>query len=106
VIRQMKKRYLALKIESEESLEEEEVRDAVWNGITRLFGEYGASQAGLFFVEYDKKKKHAVLRCWLKALPIVHASIASITKIKDKTATFHVSKISGNLRAVSKKSCS
>jgi len=103
LIRRVKQRYLALKIESAESFEEEDVRDVVWNAVIQLFGEYGASQAGLFLVQYDKQKKEAVLRCSHKALPMVQASIASVTKIRDKPVAMHVLRISGTLRALKKK---
>lgn len=101
--RRVKRRYLALKIESAESLEEEDIKDAVWNAVIQLFGEYGASQAGLFLVKYDEKKGEAVLRCSLKALSMVHASVASITEIRDKSVALHVLRISGTLRALSQK---
>lgn len=103
MIRRVKKRYLALKIESVESFEEEDVKDVVWNAVTQLFGEYGASQAGLFLVQYDRQRKEAVLRCSHKALPMVQASIASVTKMKDKPVVMHVLRISGTLRALKKK---
>lgn len=100
----MKQRYLALKIASEESFEEEDVKDAIWSAVTQLFGEYGASQAGVFLVKYDKQKKQAVLRCSQKALTMVHASVASVTEIKNEPASFHVLRVSGTLRALRKKS--
>jgi len=100
----VKQRYLALKIESEEPFEEGDIRDAVWSAVTKLFGEYGASQAGLFLVKYDKQKKQAVLRCSQKALTMVHASVASVTEIKNKRVSLHVLRISGTLRALGKKS--
>jgi RNase P/RNase MRP subunit POP5 len=84
-------------------LEEDDVKDAVWNAVFQLFGEYGASKAGLFLINYDKQKKEAVLRCSHKALPVVHAAIVSITKIKDKPAALHVLKISGTIKSLSKK---
>jgi RNase P/RNase MRP subunit POP5 len=101
--RQVRPRYLAIQIESEEPLEEDDVKDAVWNAVFQLFGEYGASKAGLFLINYDKQKKEAVLRCSHKALPVVHAAIVSITKIKDKPAALHVLKISGTIKSLSKK---
>jgi RNase P/RNase MRP subunit POP5 len=101
--RRVKQRYLALRIESVESFEEEDVKDAVWSAVIQLFGEYGASQVGLFLVQYDRQRKEAVLRCWHKALPMVQASIASVTKMKDKPAAIHVLRISGTLRALRKK---
>lgn len=103
MIRRVKQRYLALKIESVESFEEEDVKDAVWSAVIQLFGEYGASQVGLFLVQYDRQRKEAVLRCSHKALPMVHASIASVTKIRDKPVAMYVLRISGTLRALKKK---
>jgi len=101
--RRVKQRYLALKIESVESFEEEDIKDAVWNAVIQLFGEYGASQTGLFLVQYDRQRKEAVLRCWHKSLPMVHASVASVTKMKDKPVAIHVLRVSGSLRALRKK---
>jgi RNase P/RNase MRP subunit POP5 len=101
----VKRRYLLLRIDTAVPVEESELKDAVWNSVTKLFGEYGASQAGLFFVNYDKERKEAVLRCSLKALVMVHASIASITRIRNEPATVHVLRVSGTLRALSGKSC-
>jgi len=101
--RRVKQRYLALKIESVESFEEEDIKDTVWSAVIQLFGEYGASQAGIFFVQYDRQRKEVVLRCSHKALPMVQASIASITKMKDKPAAIHVMRVSGSLRALRKK---
>jgi len=103
LIRHAKRRYLAFQIESLESFEKEEIRDAIWNSLIQLFGEHGASQSGLFLVEYDKQRKQAILRCSLKALSMVHASVASVTKIEDKPVAFHVLRISGTLRALNKK---
>ena len=103
MIRRVKQRYLALKIESVESFEEDDIKDAVWNAVTQLFGEYGASQAGLFLIQYDRERKEAVLRCSHKALPMVQASIASVTLMKDKPVVMHVLRVSGTLRALKKK---
>ena len=102
MIRRVKQRYLALKIESVESFGDEDIKDAVWNAVTQLFGEYGASKAGLFLVQYDRQRKEAVLRCSHKALEMVHASIVSVTNIRDKPVAMHVLRISGTLRALKK----
>jgi RNase P/RNase MRP subunit POP5 len=104
LIKRVKRRYLLLKIDSTVPVEEGDLKDAVWNAVTRLFGEYGASQAGLFFVKYDRERKDVVLRCSLKALEMVHASIVSITRIRNEPATVHVLRVSGTIRALSRKS--
>ena len=59
----MKRRYLAVKAESEEPVQGKEVLDAVWNALTQLFGEYGASQAELAFIRDYKQKNYFILRC-------------------------------------------
>jgi len=80
--------------------------DAVWNAITQLFGEYGASQAELAFIHDHKQKNYFILRCSRRALPMVRASIASITEIGEKPATIHVLRVSGTLKALRKKTAS
>jgi len=101
--RRMRRRYLHLKIVSEQLVNEKDVIDAVWSAILKLFGEYGASQANLALIEYDPQKSYAVVRCLHKALEMVKASIASITEIKGKPAAVHIVRVSGTLKALHKK---
>ncbi|NIU39551.1 hypothetical protein GWN65_06195 [Candidatus Bathyarchaeota archaeon] len=102
----VKRRYLAVKAESEEPIQGKELLDAVWNALTQLFGEYGASQAGLAFIRDHEQKDYFILRCSRRALPTVRASIASITEIGEKPATVHVLRVSGTLKALRKKTAS
>ena len=102
----VKRRYLAVEAEREEPLRGEEVRDVVWGALTQLFGEYGASQSGLAFIRNYKQKQYFILRCSRKALPMVRASIASITEIGEKPVTIHVLRVSGTLKALRKKTAS
>lgn len=99
----MKRRYLAVKAESKEYIQGKEVLDAVWNALTQLFGEYGASLAELAFMRDYKQKGYFVLRCSRRALPMVKASIASITEISEKPVVIHVLRVSGTLKALRKK---
>lgn len=99
----VRRRYLALKVECEEPLDRNAVSDAVCNSVLRLFGEVGVSQAGLYLVHFDEKMNYAVLRCSHKALPMVKAAVASIIKIGSQLAAVHVLRVSGSLKALSKK---
>ena len=101
--RQVRRRYLALKIEGEGSLQQKEVADALWNAVLRLFGEVGLSQAGLYLVNFDSEKNRAVLRCSHRALSLVRAAVASVTKIGDVPAAVHVLRVSGTLKALGRK---
>ncbi len=99
----MRRRYLALKIEAVQEIDEKELKNTVWNAVMRLFGEYGASKMGLFFISYDATKNYAVLRCTNTALDMVRASLASITEINLKPAAIHVLGVSGTLKSLREK---
>ena len=99
----MRRRYIAVKIDSNQTPKKEEVYGAIWNSILRLFGEYGASQTDLRLIDYDSENRQAVLRCSHEALPLVKASIPCVTRIGGRTATIHVQIISGTLKALRRK---
>jgi RNase P/RNase MRP subunit POP5 len=101
--RVVRRRYLALKVDCDEPLESTALSDAVWNAVLRLFGEVGASQAGLFLVRFDAKKRVGVLRCTHTALPLVRASVASLTRIGNMKVAVHVLRVAGTLKALSRK---
>jgi len=103
VSKRVRRRYLALRVVSEQLVNEKDVMDAVWNAVLKLFGEYGASQANLRLMEADPQRNFAVIRCSHTALEMVRASIASITEINGKPTVIHVIEVSGTLRALRKK---
>ena len=102
--RTVRRRYLALKVDCEEPLESIVLSEAIWSAVLRLFGEVGASQAGLYLVRFDEKTRIGVLRCSHLTLPMVRAAVASITRIGRAKAAVHVLTVSGTLNALSKKS--
>ncbi|MDI6691316.1 MAG: Rpp14/Pop5 family protein [Candidatus Bathyarchaeota archaeon] len=99
----MRRRYLALKIDSDETFSSKDFMDAVWSAISKLYGEYGASQTGLALIDYDVEKGFAVLRTSHTAVKMVRIALASITKIGIKPATIHVLTVSGTIKALHKK---
>lgn len=101
--KRMKRRYLALQVEGKQFINERDLMDAIWKALLQLFGEYGASQARLALIEYSSQNKYAIVRCLNKALEMVRASIASITKINAKPTVIHVLRVSGTLKALRKK---
>jgi RNase P/RNase MRP subunit POP5 len=74
--------------------------DAIWNAVSKLFGEYGASQAGLTLIDYDVERRLAVVRTAHTALNMVQAALASITSIQGKPAAMHVITISGTIKTL------
>jgi ribonuclease P/MRP protein subunit POP5 len=76
--------------------------NALWNAITKLYGEHGASQTGLTLIEYDPDEKLAVIRTNNTTLNMTRASIATITKIEEKPVAMHVLTVSGTIKALYK----
>jgi ribonuclease P/MRP protein subunit POP5 len=99
----MRRRYLALKIDSDETFSPRELMDVVWDAVLKLYGEYGASLSGLTLIGYDAEKGVAVIRTMHTTVEMVRAALASITKIRDKPAAIHVLTISGTIKALDKK---
>ena len=100
MLRRVKRRYLWLQVDTDAALDQREVLDAVWAAITKLYGEHGASLAGLSLVSFDEEKKTAVVRVALNALQPVRASIALITRIAGREVAVHVMAVSGTLKSL------
>jgi ribonuclease P/MRP protein subunit POP5 len=99
----VRRRYLALKIDSDETFNSKDFMDTVWSAVSKLYGEYGASQTGLTLIDYNMEKGFAVIRTAHTAVNMVRTALASITKIGNKPASIHVLTVSGTIRALYKK---
>lgn len=99
----VRRRYLAIKVLSEQSISKRDIVDVVWNAVLQLFGEYGASQTNLTFIEYNSEKSWGIVRCSHRALEMVRASVASVTEINGKPVAIDVLGVSGTLKALRKK---
>jgi RNase P/RNase MRP subunit POP5 len=102
-LKTVRRRYLALQVDSAESFSSSELMTAIWNALMKLYGECGASQAGLSLITYDLQEKFAVARVGHKAVDPVRASLASITSIAGRPAAVHVLRVSGTIKALRKK---
>ncbi|MGB9756752.1 MAG: Rpp14/Pop5 family protein [Candidatus Bathyarchaeales archaeon] len=102
-MKKVKRRYLALKIDSDGTFSSKDFMDTVWSAVSKLYGEYGASQTGLALIDYDMEKGFAIIRTTHTAVKIVRTALASITKIGNKPAAIHVLTVSGTIKALYKK---
>jgi RNase P/RNase MRP subunit POP5 len=98
-----RRRYIAVDIDNEQTIDGQDFFDAVYMNVLRLFGEYGASQTELALIEYNSRTKQAILRCSHKGLDLVKAAIVAITTIKNEKATVHILLVSGTLKTLRKK---
>ena len=102
-MKSVRRRYLALEIDTDELLDSREFMDAVWSAVLRLYGEYGASRAGLSLIDYDMEKRFAVIRTVHTTVDMVRTALASITRIGSKPVAVHVVRVSGTIRSLYKK---
>ena len=105
-MKRVKRRYLALQLDSDGLPSGKELIGAVWGAVTKLYGEHGASLTSLALIDYDLEKKTAVLRTNLATLNMVRASLATITSISGNEAAVHVTAISGTIKALHQKTSS
>jgi len=103
LLKRVKRRYLALQVDSDGVPSRKEFMDAVWGAVTKLYGEYGASLTSLALIDYDSERKKAVLRTSLATLDLVRTSLATITYVANIEATVHVLSVSGTIKALYKK---
>jgi ribonuclease P/MRP protein subunit POP5 len=99
-LKRVKRRYLAVQLECEGLPSEREFMDAVWASVTKLYGEVGASLTGLALINFDGERKIFVVRSSLVSLPVVRASLATVTGVAGKAASMHVLAVSGTLKAL------
>jgi RNase P/RNase MRP subunit POP5 len=99
----IRRRYLALEIDSDELFDSREFMDAVWGAVLKLYGEYGASRAGLALIDSDMEKRFAVIRTMHTTVDMVRTALASMTKIGNKPVAIHVLTVSGTIKALYKK---
>jgi ribonuclease P/MRP protein subunit POP5 len=99
-LKRVKRRYLALQLESEGMPAEREFMDAVWASVTKLYGEVGASLTGLALINFDVERKIFVVRTSLASLHMVRASLATVTSVAGRGASMHVLAVSGTLKAL------
>ena len=96
----VKRRYLAVSIDSDQTVCSRDFMEALWASVSRLFGEYGASQAGLSLTDYDEARRLAIVRTGHKTLDMVRTSIASVTQIGKRPVALHVLAVSGTIKAL------
>lgn len=102
-MKRIKRRYLALQLDLDSSIDPKSFMNEIWNSIIKLYGEYGASKTNLSLIEFDYRNKTAIIRTNLSALNIVRSSLVTITSLLNRSASLHVLAISGTIKALKKK---
>ncbi len=99
-MKRVKRRYLALQLDTEAVPSQKEFMDAVWHAVTQLYGECGASLTSMALIDYDVEQKLAIVRTNLTTVDNLRTALASITSILGKQAAVHVIAVSGTNKAL------
>jgi len=102
-LKRVKRRYLALQLDSDGVPSRKEVMDALWGAVAKLYGEHGSSLTSLALIDYDAERKTAVVRTSLATVDLVRASLATITSVAGVDAAVHVLAVSGTIKALHEK---
>ena len=91
-------RYIVFRIiTDEEILEESIVKSAIWKLYQGLFGLFGSSGSGLFFEEYDEKKKSGIVRCIHTSLSQLLTVLAALSEVNEIEILIQVLNVSGTI---------
>ena len=91
-------RYVVFNIISdEEILEESIVKSSIWKLYQNLFGLFGSSGSGLFFEEYNEKKKFGIMKCLHTSLSQLLTVLAVLSEVNGNKVLMQVLNVSGTI---------
>jgi len=99
-VRQVRRRYMRLRVTSERGYTTEEVAEAVQKVTRHLYGVHGLSNMSPLLIEFDEEKQAGILRCSHTHLRQMRASLAYITSIGESAAAITVERVSGTIRSL------
>ncbi len=97
-----KKRYFALKLESEKALKNADVPKMLWHEMILLMGYFGTAESGFWIIEshVSQNTTHVIVACELKKYEQVRASLALITHMGNYKTRPEILGISGTLKSL------
>ena len=99
-----KHRYLILKIYANITFSERQFISRIWDSIYELFGCKGASETGLWLVDFDINEKRGIIRCNLESLNQVKVALILITEIlRNNPIMIRILGISGTIKRAKEK---
>lgn len=96
-----RRRYLAVQIYGQGKLPSEAgFRNAIWQQLSELYGEFGVSRIGFWLIAYHPAERSAIIRCQHDQIRPLRAALATITGIESISLLLHVVGVSGTIRKV------
>jgi RNase P/RNase MRP subunit POP5 len=95
-----KKRYLKVRLISDRTVSQEEVRHALWSSLLQLSGELGAAKTQVWISSWEEGSREGYVRCAIHAVDTVIVALKLITDINKTPATFVVEGVSGTIKSL------
>ena len=92
-------RYLVVQYIATRSVGEQEIWKTISRVFFKLYGEFIATQAGLYLVDHDPQKSAFILRVAHNCVVNVRATIATITRINRSQAMMYSVRVTGTIKA-------
>jgi len=102
-VRNVRRRYLALKVNGEADITQFELNRAISDKIHLLYGVKGAAETDYRMIEYNQQNRQGIIRCKHDKLTETKAALAHITAIKGATVSIHVVTVSGTIKSLRKR---
>jgi RNase P/RNase MRP subunit POP5 len=102
-VRGVRRRYLYVKVESDEPVSEDQFTKTISDKVHLLYGVTGATEMNLRHIEWDHEKQAAIIRVSHTMLTEARASIAHIQKIDDIDVRLDVVRVSGTIKTLKSK---
>jgi len=97
-----RQRYILFELISDSRIEERELIRAVWRNLFQLYGDVGASNTGLWLIEYENNK-YGIIRTNVQAVTMIKATLAIIRQINGISCIFSVKGVSGTIKSLKEK---
>ena len=102
-VRDVRRRYIYAKVNSEESIEESIFRSAVDEKIHFLYGVTGATAMNMRVIEWDDEDQAAIVRVNHNRLNEMRAVLAHISEIGGAEVRVDIKRVSGTIKTLKSK---
>lgn len=102
-VRTVRRRYLHVKVKSDEALSEDDFKNALHLKAHYLYGVTGASKMSLRMIEWDDTKQAAIIRVQHKMLTEARTVIAHIQEISGIEVRLDITRVSGTIKTLKSK---
>ena len=92
-----KKRYVLFALHSESRLRANDVNDALWKVMLRLFGERGVGEQKLWLVLWDERKGRGIARCSNNNVDELKEGLLFMKDVKGTNVIPKTIKVSGSI---------